>query len=155
MKTIKIVVLLGLLSICSTAFSDQEAEREAEKLLDTMGLEHAMTQSMSQIIDLQLQQNPALSPYKPVMIRFFNQYMSWESLKPDFVRIYSQAFTALELRDLNAFYATDTGKKTIELMPSLLAQGGQIGAARVQANMGELQAMITAEAERLSRLSEQ
>lgn len=155
MKTIRIVFLLSLMSVCSTAFPSQTSEREAEKLLDTMGLETAMAQSMSQIIDLQLEQNPALSPYKPVMIQFFSQYMSWESLKPDFVRIYSQAFTVSELRDLNAFYATDTGRKTIEMMPSLLAQGGQIGAARVQENMGELQAMIKAEAERLRRLGEQ
>ena len=40
-------------------------------------------------------------------------------------------------------------------MPSLMAQGGQIGAARVQANIGELQAMIKAESERLQKLSKQ
>ena len=72
--------------------------------------------------------------------------MSWASLKPEFLKIYSEAFSAKELREINEFYSTDTGK-TIQSMPSLMAQGGQIGAARVQANIGELQEMIKAESE--------
>jgi hypothetical protein len=110
---------------------------------------------MSQMIDLQLQQNPTLAPFKPVMMKFFSKHMSWASLKPEFLKIYSEAFSAKELREINEFYSTDTGKKTIQLMPSLMAQGGQIGAARVQANIGELQEMIKAESERLQKLSEQ
>ena len=60
-----------------------------------------------------------------------------------------------ELKELTAFYETPTGKKTIEKMPQLMAQGAQIGAARVQENMAELQAMIKEESERLKHLSEQ
>jgi hypothetical protein len=81
--------------------------------------------------------------------------MSWESLKPEFLKIYANAFTATELREINKFYATDTGKKTIENMPALMAQGAQIGAVRVQENIGELQAMIKAESERLQKLGQQ
>ena len=51
--------------------ADTESEREAEKLLTTMGMEEVMVQSMSQMIDLQLQQNPTLAPFKPVMMKFF------------------------------------------------------------------------------------
>ena len=89
------------------------------------------------------------------MMKFFQKHMSWESLEFEFIYIYSQAFTAQELKELTAFYETPTGKKTIEKMPQLMAQGAQIGAARVQENMQELQAMIKEEAERLKQLSEQ
>jgi hypothetical protein len=116
-----------------------------------MGMEEAMTESMSQLVDVQLQQNPALAPYKDVMMKFFSKHMSWESLKPEFLEIYATSFTASELREINKFYATDTGKKTIEKMPAIMAQGAQIGAARVQENIGELQAMIQAESERLQK----
>ena len=81
--------------------------------------------------------------------------MSYESLKPEMLKIYSEAFTADELKEINKFYATGAGKKTIEKMPTLMAQGGQIGAARVQENIGELQAMMKAEAERIEKLQSQ
>lgn len=155
MKVLRLGVFIGSLFMAQLVVADAKSEREAEKLLNTIGMEQAMVQSMSQMVDLQLKQNPTLAPLKSVMLQFFNKHMSWESLKPEFLKIYSQAFSAKELHEINAFYATDTGKKTIQLMPSLMAQGGQIGAARVQANIGELQAMIKAESERLQKLSKQ
>ncbi|WP_320033658.1 DUF2059 domain-containing protein [Halarcobacter sp.] len=155
MKVLKSGVICLSLLIAQYSIADVEADREAEKLLSTIGMEKVMNLSMSQMIDLQLQQTPALAPYKPVIIKFFNKHMSWESLKPEFLKIYSEAFSAKELHEINEFYATKTGKRTIELMPSLMTQGAQIGASRVQENIEELQAMIKAESERLQKLSKQ
>jgi len=109
----------------------------------------ALEQSVEQILNLQLQQNPGLPPYKGVLVRFFKKHMSYGSLKPEMIQLYANTFSAAELREINQFYATETGKKTIKQMPALMAQGGQIGASRVQENMSELQTMIRAEAERL------
>jgi len=154
MKSFKLSMIVGLLAISTITFANSASEKEAEQLLSTMGMEKAMTESMSQMVDIQLQQNPTLAPFKSVMMKFFKKHMNWNSLKPEFVQIYSAAFTASELREINAFYATDIGKKTIEKMPMLMGQGAQIGAARIQKNIGELQTMIKAESERLKKLAE-
>jgi hypothetical protein len=134
------------------SLADVASEKEAEKLLDMVGTQAVMEQSMSQMLDIQLQQNPALAPYKGVMMEFLNKNMSYESLKPDLVKMYSEEFTSSELREINAFYLTDVGKKSIEKMPKLMMQGGQLGATRVQENIGDLQAMIQAESERIQKL---
>ncbi|MGM0768499.1 MAG: DUF2059 domain-containing protein [Pseudomonadota bacterium] len=155
MNISKVLLLLAFLCVSSTASADTASEKEAEKLLSLVGMEKALEQSMSQMLDLQIQQNPALAPYKEVMLEFIRKYMSYESLKPDMLKMYSEAFTADELKQINSFYATDVGKKTIEKMPTLMAQGSQIGAARVQENIGELQAMIKAESERIQNLESQ
>ena len=155
MKITNIFLLLSFLCMSSMSSADTASEKEAEKLLNTMGMKQALEQSISQILDIQLQQNPALSQYKGVMLEFFGKHMSYESLKPEMLKIYSEAFTADELKEINEFYATGAGKKTIEKMPTLMLQGGQIGAARVQENIGELQAMMKAEAERLEKLQSQ
>ena len=155
MNLLTLGLLISLLSVLPVVFADSSAEKEAEMLLNSMGMEEAMIQSMSQMVDVQLQQNPALAPYKDVMMKFFSKHMNWQSLKPEFLKVYVNTFTAHELREINKFYATDTGKKTIKEMPTLMAQGAQIGAARVQTNIGELQAMIKAESERLQRLGQQ
>ena len=142
------VVLATFLGTCSMAFAEN-ANEEAEKLLNTLGMETALEMSMSQMLDIQLQQNPSLTPFKDVMMSFFQKHMSYQSLKPDMLRIYAETFTGTELKEINDFYSTDVGKKTIEKMPQLMAQGAKIGAARVQENIGELQQMIQAEAARI------
>jgi hypothetical protein len=155
MKLLNRFLLLAFLCVSSISSADTASEKEAEKLLSIMGMEQVLEQSISQMLDVQLQQNPALAPYKGVMLEFFSKHMSYESLKPDMLKIYSNEFTAEELKKINSFYATDVGKKTIEKMPILMVQGGQIGAARVQENIGELQEMIKVESERIQNLQSQ
>lgn len=148
----RVIVLITALGVSSMSLADAASEKEAEKLLDMVGTQAVMEQSMSQMLDIQLQQNPALAPYKGVMMEFLNKNMSYESLKPDLVKMYSEEFTSSELREINAFYSTDVGKKSIEKMPTLMMQGGQLGATRVQENINDLQAMIQAESERIQKL---
>ena len=148
----KVFVLITALGVSSMSLADAASEKEAEKLLNMVGTQEVMEQSMSQMLDIQLQQNPALAPYKGVMMEFLNENMSYESLKPELIKLYSEEFTSSELREINAFYSTDVGKKSIEKMPTLMMQGGQLGATRVQENIGDLQAMIQAESERIQKL---
>lgn len=118
-------------------------------------MEVALEESLSQIMDIQLQQNPALLPYKDVVMQFFRKHVSYSSLKPEMIQIYAEVFTAQELRDINAFYRTETGQKTIRLMPQLSAAGAQLGLQRIQQNGAELQRMIQAEAARIKELQAQ
>ena len=152
MKFSKVFVLITALGMSSMSLADAASEKEAEKLLNMVGTQEVMEQSMSQMLDIQLQQNPALAPYKGVMMEFLNENMSYESLKPELIKMYSEEFTSSELREINAFYSTDVGIKSIEKMPTLMMQGGQLGATRVQENIGDLQAMIQAESERIQKL---
>ncbi len=143
-------VMVGVL--CgSQAFADKASEMSAEKLLNAMDMETTLSHSIEQMLNLQLQQNPSMAPYKETLATFFKKHMSYESLKPEMIKLYAEAFTAAELNEITAFYNTAVGKKTIEKMPALMAAGGQIGAQRIQANMAELQSMIQAESERLQQ----
>ena len=78
--------------------------------------------------------------------------LSFEKLKPEFIRIYTDAFSQQEIDDMIEFYQTPTGKKTIELMPDLMGQGAEIGQAKVQANIAELQDMIAEESKHIQAL---
>ncbi|QIB65149.1 DUF2059 domain-containing protein [Kineobactrum salinum] len=138
MKALKVFLLSIFLCVSSISLADSESEKEAAKLLNITGMERAFEQSISQMLDLQLQQNPALVPYKEVMLKFFNEHMSYDRLEPDLLRIYSEAFSADELREINSFYTTQVGKKTIEAMPVLMAQSVEIGVAHLEENIDEL-----------------
>lgn len=152
MRLLKAFLLLAFLSVPSISVADTSSEQEAETLLNIVGMEEVLEQSIAQMLDIQLQQNPALIPYRTVLMNFFSKHMSYESLKPVMVQMYAEEFTVAELREINRFYATDVGRKTVEKMPTLMAKGAQLGAARVEENIGELEAMIDAEAKRLEKL---
>lgn len=152
MKLSRLIFSITLLVCCTQSFADDTSKKEAEILLNTLGLDKALEQATAQMLDVQLKQNPTLVPYKQVMLRFFNKYMSYDSLKPEMVEIYSEAFTASELKEIVAFYKTPTGKKSIQKMPELMAKGGELGAQRVQDNIQELQEMIRIESERIQKL---
>ncbi len=126
-----------------------DAAGEAEKLLASLNIQAALDRSMSQMLDFQLQESPSMQAYRDIMLAFFQKHMSYQSLKPDMIKLYTRAFSADELRQINAFYATDVGKKTIQKMPLLVNQAGRLGASRMQSAMPELRSMIKAEARRL------
>ncbi len=140
--------ILFLLAACS-AYASEGERSEAAILLELTGTEQMLNQTMGNMLELQIQQNPALAPFKEVMLEFFEKYMGYESLKPELLRLYNENFTEQELKELNDFYRTDTGKKSIELMPYLVQQGSMIGVQRFQANQDELRRMIELEAARI------
>ncbi|MAJ87330.1 MAG: DUF2059 domain-containing protein [Cellvibrionales bacterium TMED148] len=135
--------------------ADAALTEEAAKLLSKMNanIRVALQRSSTQMLEMQMNQSPALAPYKDVMTKFFERYMSYESLRPEMIRMYTDAYTLEELKEINAFYSSKVGKKTLELMPRLVAQSGQIAAAKVEDNLDELRAMIKAESKRLQKSS--
>lgn len=154
MTLLKAMLFTTALLTGSLAFAepDPESLQEAEQLLDSIGIAATLDQAMLQMVQMQIHQNPALAPYREIMVAFFEKYTSYESLQPELVKSYAEAFTTVELKEMNAFYSSAVGQKAVQKMPELMAQGAQAGVARVQANMGELQDMMRAEAEKIGEL---
>ena len=116
--------------------------KAAEELMQTMDMKRNIEESLQQMLTLQLKGNPALQPMEASLKAFFSKYMSWEALKEDYIGIYMKEFTEKELKDMTAFYKTDTGKKLAAKQSTLTLQGAQLGQSKVQAHMGELQQMM-------------
>ena len=109
-----------------------------------MEMDKMMAQSVDQMLQMQMKQNPAVAPYERQMREFLNKYMSWASMKDDMVGIYVSEFTEQELKELIAFYQTPVGKKTVAKMPLLMVKGAELSQKRMQDHMPELQAAIAA-----------
>ncbi|GAA4460106.1 DUF2059 domain-containing protein [Novipirellula rosea] len=131
--------------------AEEEAEAEVEKdshtvaveaLLDSMNMKETTQQTVDQMLQMQIQQQPQMAAFQDVMKAFLHKHLSFESLKPDLIKLYKSEFTESEIKALTDFYNTPVGKKAIEKLPTLSAAGAQIGMQRVQANMGELQTAI-------------
>ena len=70
------------------------------------------------------------------------QQMTWDSVKPDFIQIYSEVFTEKELKDLAAFYNTPIGQKFIEKMPDLQSKTIEIMQKRMTTLMPAIRAAL-------------
>ncbi len=150
----KYLAIAALLFV-SNIYAASDAAMEAEKLLELSGTKAAMDQMTDMLLAQQLKQNPALVPFENVMRQFFQRYLSYESVKDEYVSIYTEAFTKNELVAMNEFYSTEVGKKAVRTLPDLMQKGGEIGVRRVQDNMPELQRMIAEEAARLKKEQQQ
>jgi hypothetical protein len=118
--------------------------KTASQLLDLVHVDRTTGQTVNLLLKMQLQQQPKLQPYEDVLRSFLQKYMSWDSLKDDYARIYAEAFTEDELRQIITFYKTPAGQKAINKIPTLMGMGAALGQKRVQENRAELQEMINA-----------
>jgi hypothetical protein len=149
MKRIFVALLLLAIVPLSNAQDASSAHyKAAEQMLTLMDMPTVLKKSVDEMVAMQVQQNPSIAPYEAVMKEFLAKYMSWDSLKADMIKIYMDEFTESELGELNKFYQTPVGRKTVERMPTLMTKGAQLGGQRVQQHMPELQAAITAEAQK-------
>ena len=145
MKPFFLSLLIGALALFPPAMTraDEASHRKAaESLLNLMNMDALLTQSIDQMLQMQTKQNPAIAPYEQEMKAFLKKYMSWASLKDEMTKLYVDEFTESELGELNKFYQTPLGKKTLQKMPALMAKGAEIGQRKVQEHLPELQASI-------------
>jgi hypothetical protein len=145
MKSLLLSILIGAIALLQPAVAraDEAGHRKAaESLLSLMNMDSVMSQSIDQMLQMQIKQNPAIGAYEQEMKNFLKKYMSWAGLKDDMVKIYMDEFTESELNELNKFYQTPLGKKTLEKMPTLLSKGAELGQRRVQEHLPELQTAI-------------
>jgi hypothetical protein len=123
---------------------DASHRQEVETLFRLTQMETKVDESVANVLDIQLRQNPGLVGHQALVKDFLDRHIGWEALKPDLVAMYLAAFTEDELRQMNAFYITPVGQKVLTRVPELVQQRNQMAMQRLQQNIGELQQAIDA-----------
>ena len=144
----RVMALLCLLPLASFASSNSHRDA-AEELLKVSNLKSSMDRMIVQMVEMQIRAKPVMTPYRDTMLQFFNKYLSYGSIKYDFIDIYTEEFSESELREIIKFYKTPVGQKTITKLPILMQKGAQVGMSKVQSHQGELKEMLDAETKRL------
>lgn len=137
------------LSYSYVSAEDSEAVKAARELLISMNLEQTITDSIEASLDAQMGEfaQMGLPPegiieLKKEMFSVFSEVMTYEKMEPEFIKFYSESFTAAEMQEMTKFYQTPVGKKAIKLIPKLTTQGMAIGQGMVQERSRELQQRI-------------
>ena len=122
----------------------------AEELLSQIDMQTLLETTTDEMLRTQMEQSPELLPFEDIMRSFLQKYIGWQNLKERFVRIYAEVFTEEELREITAFYQTETGRKAAELTPVLMSRGMAIGEEIVAEHTPELEQMLQERARELN-----
>lgn len=134
-----------------TTISAHMANNEALTLLATMNMKESYDGMIKRITQMQIQANPQLKAIEPTIEAFFTKYMGWEAQRGDIAALYAKNYTTEELKELNKFYQTPLGQKTVQIMPQLAAASAKIGQSRMMQHMPEMKAMIEAELKKIKK----
>ena len=126
----------------SPAASDSTHLAAVREMCDVLGLAQQMASASQTMLDQQVKLNPALAPYRDVLVNWSRQFLSWEQMGPDMVAAYAAVFDDDEVREITAFYRTPAGRKSLSKMPELMQRGAEIGAAAAQQHMPDLKRML-------------
>ena len=130
--------------VAKSTIPAHQANSEALTLLASMNMKESYEGMIKRITQMQIQSNPQLKAIEPTIEAFFTKYMGWEAQRGDIAALYAKNYTAEELQELNKFYQTTLGQKTVQLMPQLAAASAQIGQSRMMKHMPEMKDMIKA-----------
>jgi hypothetical protein len=83
-----------------------------------------------------------LSDFQKKLTDVLAPQISWEALKPDYVRMFAETFPEDQLDQMLAFYKTPAGQNLIEKLPPLEQQIGQILQKRVAALQPQVKQMF-------------
>jgi hypothetical protein len=133
-----------------TTVAAHAANSAAYTLLATMNMKESYEGMIKRITQMQIEANPQLKAIEPTIHAFFTKYMGWEAQRGDIAALYAKNFSTEELNELNKFYQTPLGQKTVQLMPKLAAAAAQIGQSKMMQHMPEMKAMIEAELKKVN-----
>ncbi len=115
------------------------------ELFDIGGVKATHEAMLKESIEVQIRNNPVVfAPLRKVLTDFFNKYLNYEDIKKEYADLYLEYFTPAEIKELIAFYRTETGKKIARLQPTLGVRGAKIGENAVKKHLPELREAVRA-----------
>jgi len=133
-------IILALVFSCSMPHlhADEASQRTAaaEDLINAMHLEKIMDQMRQNITKMTAGFSKDLSPEarkqsEQRQNEMFDTILKWDTLKQDYIQIYSEVYTEQELRDLAVFYKSPVGQKFIEKMPEVQQKSMEVMQKRI------------------------
>jgi len=131
----------------------QELTKEAkiERLLTVVNADNMIDQMLDQIKAMSASQlPPGTTPAQAAQAREIqNKVMdlvkariSWEKMRPQYVKLYAETFSDEEISGMLAFYGSPAGHAMLEKMPTLLTKIMQVAQGQIQDIMPEIQRII-------------
>ncbi len=135
--------IFACLAVPSWAEPTPEAFQAARDLGVTMGLDKAQMGPTDQMVETVIRRlrldEAASKDLRAIYEEWFTKDLDQEKMREFTIRLYAEAFTVQELKDIDAFYKTPAGRKMLEVTPELTRKSTQLGAEEARAKYALLQ----------------
>lgn len=156
MRRIGLFCVAAFVLSAAAAWAEESShDKAARELLRVMRVEEMARGGAEAMVDVMVQTNPQLLPFRDVIGEWSRKVMTWEAMAPGMIDAYKSAFTESEMRKIAEFYGAPAGQKLLEKMPELMQKQAQIGTRIAQAHQDELRSMIEKKAKELEAESKE
>jgi hypothetical protein len=152
-----ILRFLAVTTLCSSfAFANNTSHRQAAaEMLDLVSGPETIKASLSSVLTPMLNgmkdngtSDDAVNALRAAFTDWLETEIRWDELRPQMVELYVSRFSESELRELTAFYRSPVGKKALNALPGLVAEGAKIGQAYAKSKEAALQQRLQKVAEK-------
>lgn len=152
-KVITVLVFSIVFSFTQTLKASEETHNKvAEEFINMMDVKNMENHGFEQVKQVFMSQiDPMFTNMedttKAQLIREkiaakLNKELSWETLKSEYIKLYTEIFTEEEMQGILDFYKGPMGQKLMEKTPELMGRSVQIGERKVNEIMPEIGNMI-------------
>ncbi len=133
----KLVLVILLLSVSFATQAESGVKREtveqllhvmnAEKVIDSMYAQmDNMFADLAQQLGVGESERPIFDRFMSKMANAMREEMTWAKMKEPIIDIYLKHYTEKEIKDLLAFYSTESGKAMLNKMPVVMQESMMI-----------------------------
>lgn len=134
-----LVLALTLGCLAGPVWADSASHRKAvEELFQTLEMRATVVHMAQLLTDQFCSMDPQMQTYRDEIAAYVWKNLGWDALKEDLTRMYMEAFTEAEVKELNTFYRSAAGRKAIKKIPELATAAAELGQQRFDANLSEL-----------------
>lgn len=148
----------------TTVIASDNHTQAAFKLLEvtnSQSLTDGMVTEMKQLLsdmpvgeDLTEQQQKLFDNFRVKMYVLIDSMLSWETLKPEYARIYTDNYTESELKQLISFYDSPIGQKVISSTASINTALANVPQNNLNILMSEMQTAAQAVMQEINQLKQ-
>ncbi len=144
-----LVLVAAVVMGAAPVWAQQDTHLQAaEGFLVAMKVPEQMKQATDDYIDLMLEGQPMMAPYRDTIKAFYDKYVSWDALRTEYLQIVISLWSEQDLKDLTAFFDSEIGQRFVNQQGELFQKTSELGFRAAQEHQDELIANIQAEAEK-------
>jgi hypothetical protein len=147
-----VTLLVGLSGPCARADETSKAAK-IEELMRITKAESMSTQVAGQVRAMMMNQLNAAgvasgkssaeaAEVMNKLVAQIQERLSWQKLKPDYVKLYAEVFTEEEITGIVAFYKTPIGQAMLQKMPLLMSKTMELVQRQTAGMMPEIQKTV-------------
>ncbi|QFU21246.1 DUF2059 domain-containing protein [Shewanella eurypsychrophilus] len=148
------LILALLIAFSSPSHAEQTSHQAAaQAVLDATFAQDVIPQAMYQLkanfahmvkdLPLKTEHREIETKYREQAFKLAQKRLNWQQIQPQLIQLYTSTYNQLELKEIAAFYRTETGKKYLKNMPATLRQSSQLVQAQMRDIKGEFNQIVS------------